>query len=41
MAGKQETEMPIDRAQLDTIKHLRFVDENGTPEVVVDIAWMD
>jgi len=31
----------IDRAELDKIKQLRFLDENGNPEVVVDIAWVD
>ena len=31
----------IDRAHLDNIKQLRFLDEKGNPEVVVDIAWVD
>lgn len=31
----------IDRAELDKIKQLRFLDENGNPEVVVDITWVD
>jgi hypothetical protein len=31
----------INRAQLDKIKQFRFLDENGNPEVVVDITWLD
>ena len=31
----------IDRAQLDKVKQLRFLDEKGSPEVVVDITWTD
>jgi len=31
----------IDRATLDNIKQLRLLDENGNPEVVVDITWTD
>lgn len=31
----------IDRAELDRIKQMRFLDDNGSPEVVVDITWVD
>jgi len=31
----------IDRAQLESIKELRFVDSNGNPEIVVNITWVD
>jgi hypothetical protein len=29
----------IDRAQLDKVKQLRFVDAQGNPEIVVNIDW--
>ena len=31
----------IDRAQLDNIKQLRFIGDDGKPEVIVDITWVD
>ena len=31
----------IDRADLDTIKELRFVDDTGHAEVIVNISWID
>jgi hypothetical protein len=31
----------IGRARLDEIRQLRFLDERGKPEMVVNIAWVD
>lgn len=31
----------IGLAQLDNLKQLRFVDDKGNPEVIVDITWTD
>ena len=29
----------LNQAQLDNLKQLRFIDENGKPKIVVNIAW--
>jgi hypothetical protein len=31
----------VDQARLDQIKEMRFLDENGLPELVVMITWVD